>query len=615
MCGIAGIISLNPEEIHHHRLEQMGQSLVHRGPDGHGYWINSSGTAGFAHRRLAIIDLSDSANQPMHFKQFSIVYNGEIYNYPELRNELISKGYVFKTQSDTEVILAAYHCYRENCLELFDGMFAFAIWDDEKKELFAARDRFGEKPFFYHYNKKENCLFFASEIKALSAVGVAGEEDNQVLLYYLNTGFSRPAHHRGRTFFKSVLSLPPAHYLRYALHENKPEKKKYWELSKKTQPISEAVAMEEFKNLLRTAIQRRLRSDVPTATNLSGGLDSSSIAAVIKQLIPDGELYKSFSVVFPGFEKDESAYINEVTQRLSLENHSITATAESLADNLRDVCYYQEEPFNSSSVFIQFLLGGLAKSHGIKVLLDGQGADETLGGYSNYIHWYLQELLAHAKWGTFRKEKAFLAENKVPVEWGFKNYVAAFAAGSTAKALLAKQKALFKNNIELNEEFVAANYSEDLFYKPVVKGLNDVLLYNTTQAGLEELLRFADRNSMAHGVELRLPFLYHKLVEFVFSLPSHYKIRNGYTKWILRETMKEELPASVAWRKDKIGFEPPQLQWMKETPLQQLIYQSRQKLAAAGIIKKQVVNQPVRPSSAYAAESHDWRYLIAGMFI
>lgn len=615
MCGIAGIISLNAERVHHHYLEQMGQSLAHRGPDGSGLWTNLSATAGFAHRRLAVIDLSDAAGQPMHYKHYTIVYNGEIYNYPEIRSELVKKGYPFKTASDTEVILAAYDYYGEGCLEMFDGMFAFAIWDEQKKQLFAARDRFGEKPLFYHYDKKDNCLFFASEMKALWAAGVVKDEDNRVLLYYLNTGISRPAHHKGRTFYRGILSLPAAHYLQYTLNENKLELKNYWTLAAKTRKTTDAEALEEFSVLLQTSVKRRLRSDVPTATNLSGGLDSSSIAAIIQQLIPPNNPYKSFSIVFPGFEKDESNHIKEVSQFLSLQNHAITTSAADLADNLQQICYYQEEPFNSSSVYIQFLLGGLAREQGIKVLLDGQGADEILAGYGKYIHWFLQELFSKGQWQRLNKEKRLLKNNEIPFSWGIRNYVAALTPGLTASRLKAKQKAIFDSNKELSDEFVAANYSEALFFKPDIKTLNDVLYFDTTRSGLEELLRFADRNTMAHGVELRLPFLSYQLVEFVFSLPAAFKIRNGYTKWILRETMKKTLPASVVWRKDKIGFEPPQLQWMQDPSLQQLIYQSRKKLAAAGILKKELAGLPVRPSSAYAAESPDWRYLIAGMLL
>lgn len=615
MCGIAGIISPDTDNIYHHKLEQMGQSLLHRGPDGYGSWISNSGTAGFAHRRLAIIDLTNGGAQPMHFEHLTIVYNGEIYNYPEIRDQLKAKGYRFNTQSDTEVLLLAYHCYGEQCLELLDGMFAFAIWDDNKGELFAARDRFGEKPFYYHYNKRERSIYFASEIKALTAIGVGGEEDNQVLLYYLCTGLSRPAHHRGRTFFKSILYLPPAHFLRFRPRDNHIERKGYWSFEPRTEPISATAALEKFEQLLYTSVKRRLRSDVSTGTNLSGGLDSSAIASTISGVADRGSPYQSFSVKFPGFDKDESVYIDEVCRLLALTNHSITPDADQLAQTLQDLCYFQEEPFNSASVFLQYQLAGLARSHNVKVLLDGQGADETLAGYQHQLHWYLQELLRQGKWNDFRRQKAMLQSSPLQLNWSYRNYLAAWLPGKANKALEKRQKQLFQNNPDLNPEFTLANYSSDLVQKPVLKTLNDVLWHHTTQGALEELLRYADKNTMSHGVELRLPFLYHELVEFVFSLPAELKIKDGYTKWILRDSMKEKLPASVVWRKDKIGFEPPQRAWMQEQPLQELIYQSRKKLAAAGILRKELVNQPVHPSSAYSEQNTDWRYLIAGMFI
>lgn len=617
MCGIAGIISPDKSSIVPQRLKQMSDTLAHRGPDGEGLWINRSGVAGFSHRRLAIIDLSPGGAQPMHYPsredaRYTIVYNGEIYNYVELRKVLQNKRYVFNTKSDTEVILAAYDCYKEKCVEYFDGMFAFAIWDEEEQQLFAARDRFGEKPFFYHYHN--NALYFGSEVKALWAAGVQRTADEAMLLHYLASGNVQSPINKTQTFYKEIYSLPAAHFLLYNPASAAVTTTQYWTIEDKG-TYTGSNPVEQFGDLLSLSVKRRLRSDVPIGTNLSGGLDSSSVIAAANELTGGTLSHKSFSVVFPGFDKDESPFISDVTKKFNLENFNITPSAADLITDFENLCYHQELPFDSASVYLQYALSRLAKQHDVKVLLDGQGADESLAGYTKYFHWYLQELLREAKWKTFSAEKKALTSNNVGLQWNYKNYLAALLPAQTAAFLRKKEIAQLKKTAELEDDFVNEYLDEAIFYKPPVYALNDVLRFNTLQSGLEELLRFADRNSMAFGRELRLPFLSHELVEFVFSLPANFKIRNGYSKWILRETMKEKLPASVAWRKDKTGFEPPQLQWMNNPLLQQLIYQSRQKLSAAGILKKSKVNIPIRPVTAFSAQNMDWRYLVAAQYL
>ncbi|MBX2923995.1 MAG: asparagine synthase (glutamine-hydrolyzing) [Chitinophagaceae bacterium] len=618
MCGIAGIISRDTGSIDRQRLKKMSDALAHRGPDGEGVWINRRGNAGFAHRRLAVIDLSPAGAQPMHYPsteepRYTIVYNGEIYNYIELKEILQAKGYIFHTQSDTEVILAAYDCYKENCLGLFDGMFAFALWDEREQQLFAARDRFGEKPFFYHCHN--NALYFGSEIKALSAAGIEKRVDEQVLLYYLASGMSQSPANRQRTFYRNILSLPPAHYFYYKPADLHIQCTRYWDIDKTIETDKTIDPVERFRELFYNSVKRRLRSDVPAGTSLSGGLDSSSIVSSISGLTNPARSYKSFSVVFPGFEKDESGYIQEVITKYGIENFSISPTVHDCINDLEQVCYHQELPFDSAGIYLQFALSRLAKQHGIKVLLDGQGADEALAGYTKYFHYYLQQLIGTGAMKLFKDEKKALLSNNTDVKWSYKNYLAALLPRQAASFLRNREMQGLTRAGEIEDEFIDQYLDEELFFKPVVKNLNDILYYNTMQSGLEDLLRYADRNSMAFGRELRLPFLNHELVEFVFSLAAGFKIKEGYSKWILRETMKEKLPASVVWRRDKTGFEPPQLQWMKEPLLQERIYHSRQKLFDAGILKKSKVNIPVRPVAAYAADNMDWRYLITGALL
>ncbi len=603
----------------------MADAIAHRGPDGEGYWINQSKSVGFAHRRLSIIDLSEAAGQPMLYSpgnsstsapRYTITYNGELYNFPEIKKQLTSKGYTFRTSSDTEVILAAYDCYQEECLQYFDGMFAFAIWDEKEQTLFTGRDRFGEKPFFYYWDEPGNTFLFASEMKALWAAGIEKTVEEEALLYYIGLGFTQFPIEKHRTFYKSIYTLPPAHYMKWQVTRNRITTRRYWDIDKNsTFSCNEKEAVEKFRSLFFSSVKKRLRSDVPVGTSLSGGLDSSSIAGAIHSLCANNGNYKSFSAVFPGYEKDESKHIQEIVSAFGLANFTVSPTHNCLIDSLDKLCYHHEQPIGSSSVYTQYAVCQLAARHNMKVLLDGQGADETIAGYSKYIHWWLQELVSYKKFRQYKQEKKALTDNKVPFEWGFKNYMAACAPGLAAAALQRREQKRLNTNNEIEPAFMRAFNNGDGFGKPFVNRLNDVLYYNTMQNGLEELLRYADRNSMAHGLELRLPFLSHELVEFLFSTPGNYKIRQGYTKWILRESLKNELPATVTWRKDKIGFEPPQMQWMNQPSLQECIHDAKQKLSAAGILKKDVLNISVRSRGAYDPDNPDWRYLMAATLL
>jgi asparagine synthase (glutamine-hydrolysing) len=625
MCGIAGIISLQSNLVSAEKLKRMTDAIQHRGPDGEGYWINENATAGFGHRRLAIIDITDTGKQPMHYLgRYTIIHNGEIYNYIELKEELIKKGYHFQSQSDTEVILAAYDCYKEECLQYFDGMFAFVIWDEKDQSLFAARDRFGEKPFYYHFDGA--AFSFASEMKALWAVGIAKETDNTMLLNYLSLGWVKNPTNLSQTFYKNIFCLPQAHFLKLQLGSKINTIKSYWDIDKETvSNISEKDAVEKFNELFTTSVQRRLRSDVKIGTSLSGGLDSSSIIAAISKVktrwlsgqnpIAIGSKAETFSAVFPGFEKDESEYIDKLVAAYPSTNHFVTPAAGDLINNFEKICFHQEEPFGSSSIFAQYKVYELAKQQGVTVLLDGQGADEILAGYPKYIHWYLQELFAAKKKKLLKKEKAALRSNEFSFNWGVKNYLAA-RLPKQAAAQIEKDAAYdVQQNKQLTKEFRKAFYNRQTVYKPIYTKLNDALYYSSMQTGLEELLRYADRNSMAHGREVRLPFLNHELVQFVFSLPPRYKINNGWTKWILRETIKNSLPDDIVWRKNKTGFETPQKQWMQDEAVQEAIHEAKKKFAASAILKKKELNKKVQPMAAHDAGNFDWRYLSAAMLL
>jgi len=616
MCGIAGIISSDADRFSPAIVNKMTTALAHRGPDGDSFWSNPSKQVLFGHRRLSIIDLSENGRQAMHYQnRYTIIYNGEIYNYLEIREQLQKKGHTFQSQSDTEVILAAFSSYKEDCLQLFDGMFSFAIWDEEQKTLFAARDRFGEKPFYYLYDDFNNVFWFASEIKALTAAGIETSVNNQKLLMYLSLGYCEDPSDKDGTFYNKIKQLPSANFLFYNLPEKNLVLRQYWKLDKEKElTISKSRAIEAFSELFTTSISRRLRSDVPLGTSLSGGLDSSSVTAIIHEQIKSGKS-KTLSSVFPGFSKDESIYIQNVTNAFQLENISVTPTADEFTRDFTTLLYHQEAPVSSASVYIQYRVFELAKKYDVKVLLDGQGADEILGGYMRYIHWYLQELLGQNKFSQFKFEKKALRANQIPFTWTWKNYVASKFTQVSKNQLEARELQKILNNTELDTDFVTQNLDKKLMNKPLVSKLNDILYFNTSQSGLGELLRYADRNSMAHGREVRLPFLSHELVEFIFSLPSHFKIHNGWTKWILRKTVEKKLPAEIVWRKDKIGFEPPQKSWMEHPLLQDYLYESKKKLVNQNILKPSILSKKNQPHEAYAADNVDWRYLVAGQLV
>lgn len=607
MCGIAGIISPNQEHINTYVLQRMGEALRHRGPDGEGIWINEAKKVGFSHRRLAIIDLTEQAAQPMHYMgRYTIVYNGELYNYIELRNELKKVGYNFFSNSDTEVIMAAYDYYKIKCLQHFDGMFAFALWDEAEQTLIAARDRFGEKPFYY-FNEKE-VFVFGSEMKAIWASGIEKEADYKMILNYITLGYVQNPADKTQTFYKDISSLPPSHYLLF--RKGKLSVRKYWSIDKQQMnTIQEEQAVEKFNELFSESVSRRLRSDVSVGTSLSGGLDSSSVLYYMKQFHPKD--IQTFSAVFPGFEKDESRYIQTVTNHLEISNHTVTPNEQELYEDFEKLMYHHEEPLSSSSIYAQYRVFKLAKENDIKVLLDGQGADEVLAGYHRYLHWYLQEKINRYQFSKMRDELRMLKKNKIRVEWGIKNYIAAYLPSHVSLALEKREYNTIVHNHEVSKDLfgLLRGREWDGIHKPVVTKLNDILCFNMMEHGLEELLRFSDRNSMAHGCEVRLPFLNHDLVRFVFSLPSDFKIKGGFTKHILRKLMNQKLPDEIVWRTDKIGYEPPQKKWLSAAVMQDAVIESKKTLVSKGVLNKKALQRRPAPAHAHEAKNTDWRYL------
>jgi len=606
MCGITGIISKKSQLIFEERIQPAIKCLEHRGPEGNGIWINEDRSVGLGHLRLSIIDLSKEAAQPMHYlHRYCIIHNGELYNYIEIREQLLREGYQFSTQSDTEVIVAAYDHWATDCLTRFDGMFAFAIWDEKEKKLFAARDRFGEKPFFFFYDEEQ--LLFASEMKSLWSMGVSKKVNNAMLYNFLTIGYTSNPADPNETFYQEIQKLPAASYLTYSLAENQLIIEKYWQVYPEIKNISEAGAIEQFRHLFGQSIKRRLRSDVDIGTSLSGGLDSSSVVAFCQPHSSKHYTQKCFTASFDNFEKDELKYAQLVAKQFGLKHVVTPINGNETVELMHEAMYHQEEPIASASALAQYKVFRSAKQNGVTVLLDGQGADELLAGYYKYYKWYWQELYRNKKLKK-SKELPLAYELGVKEEFGWKNKIAALFPEFTAGILQTQKAKKAFRHPDLDREFAFSNKQNFYYSTPSAFDLNGVLYYNSFVNGLEELLRMADRNSMAHAVEVRLPFLDHQLVEFLFTLPPGLKIHAGWTKWLLRKTVEDILPKEIAWRKDKLGFEPPQKQWMGEKNVQDAIREGKKKLIEQKILKPSAITKKIQPHDAYAADNWDWKY-------
>lgn len=580
MCGIAGIYNLNAEPVIFEDLKKMTDAIIHRGPDGEGQWLNKKESVGFGHRRLSIIDLSENGKQPMHYKgnRYTITFNGEIYNYIELKQELIKRGYYFESECDTEVLLALYDLKKEACLEDLDGMFAFAIWDELEQSLFCARDRFGEKPF--HYFKDAKKFVFASEIKQFWSIGINKKMSSSKLNNFVEKGVIGEASQADVTFFDGISKLKPAHYLKInksgelSIHN-------YWRIDENAKEFTGTIeqAAEQFFELFKDSVRLRLRSDVPVGSSLSGGLDSSSIVMLIDALKGKELQQNTFSARFKNFAKDEGKYIEEVIKACkNMKVHYTWPDKDYFEEVLTKVCYHQDEPFGSASIVAQYAVMELAKKHQVTVLLDGQGADEQLAGYLPYYSLYLDQL-------NFTNKKLFLSELKA-----FQQFHGAVYPYTSLKESETIRMKLGRYKRKL--------LKQDYFFASLLKTR---LINDTCTSGLSELLRYADRNSMAHSREVRLPFLSHKLVEFVFSLPTDYLLHMGWTKYVLRRSMETILPSTICWRTDKIGYEPPQNQWLDLPGFKREIERCS---SALGINYNREIRGEI-----------DWRLLMASKFI
>lgn len=606
MCGICGIITFDKAPVSKQQLKLMTNALAHRGPDGEGFWLSNIANIGFGHRRLSIIDLSQSGNQPMQYAdgRFTITFNGEIYNYIELKSKLIQHGYQFKSDSDTEVLLALYHQKGAQCLNDLEGMFAFAIWDEEKQILFCARDRFGEKPLYIFKDDKQ--LVFASEIKALFAIGVKRQINQNKLFNFISLKHTYEPYNRSSTFYNGIEKLEAAHYIIINSSGNT-TKVKYWDIDVNNQSdIPFEDACKTFRQLFNDSLLRRLRSDVPIGSSLSGGLDSSLIVCLIDS-INNGHLQQStFSARFKNFEKDEGYFMQQVIEKTNVDPHFVFPDEDTFLDSFERMTYHMEEPFGTASVMAQYAVMELAKKNQVTVLLDGQGADESLAGYNYMYYYFFLDQARHNRSNLKAELKAYHKLFNTEFVTGKLFNLYACAPTLYNKSIRYKQKREAAANDFIHKDFEKTYGKIHFEYNQgIANSFNHNLYYSISSGQLEELLMYADRNSMAHSLEVRLPFLDHNLVEFVFSLPPHFKIQKAWTKYIMRKSFEDILPPSICWRKDKIGYITPDFMWLQNPKIQDKIQSDISILVDNKIVNAPLVDAVKTTNAKFKADTTD----------
>jgi asparagine synthase (glutamine-hydrolysing) len=554
MCGIAGFIDKQLAQSEAEDLiKQMLAVQHHRGPDFQAFWQKDSLTLG--HNRLSIIDLSEASHQPFHYGEVTIVFNGEVYNYIELKKELSAAGYVFNTQGDTEVICAAYLHWGTSCVKHFIGMWAFALWDEKNQQLFCSRDRFGIKPFLYISMGEK--FYFASALNTLKKANVFNSAVNvEQLKRGLVFGW---ADFRGETVFSIVKALEPGHNLLY--RQGKIKVELYWDIdfSQPKSLLSWEEKREKFYSLFMDAVKLHFRSDVSNGICLSGGLDSTSIASAFSTLYPQTPL-KTFTIYFEGEGRvDERPYVYETIKKYpNLQPFYQSPTHEEVAEIYSSAAWHADVPLYGSSHIAGFFVMRLAKQNGVTVVNDGQGSDEYLGGY---LHSFYRLIGAHLKKLHF--SKALALWQAVSKREGFSSGKKAdFLAKSILTAWLSEQQ-IYELEYKKWQELCGSIPS--LFMETFnVSALDNFLYHLLFHTTLQPILHFEDRKSMAYSIESRVPFLDHRLVEFAFTLRTEDRISSkAETKYILREGLKNILPTAVYERKDKKGFVTPgEIEWL-----------------------------------------------------
>jgi len=618
MCGINGILQLKagtPASLQP-QIDAMNLAIAHRGPDGDGSFVGPEIALG--HRRLAILDLSDAGAQPMYSVdgELVLVFNGEIYNYLELAEELRGKGYVFKSHSDTEVILHAYREWGEDCVQRFNGMWAFALWDAAKNKLFASRDRLGVKPFFYLQTEEQ--FIFSSEIGGIRAVNAVHEANLGKLHDYLAYGYRT---NNGETFFKNIFELKPGHIL--VGQAGKLSFRRFWQIRPDQSAPEPAGRVAAYAELLRDAVRLRFRSDVPVALLQSGGIDSSVICTIVNDEIDSHRLgvetVTAFTATHPGHAFDESAPVRELMKTCPhIRSVEMSPNGDTLATDFFDYVRAMQEPMGSAASFAHWKLMQEVRSQGIKVVINGQGADEALAGYGQYIRGYrLLDLIQTRPAAALTEAKAIRRQ----MPWGYVSL-----AAQTFKAVLGRRAAsrfraryVERSFDVLSKDFKQAqrNYLPDLGMAWDGRNLDRHLRSQLQDYGLNQILHYEDQSAMSQGIEIRSPFVDYRLMEFAFALPDEAKFSGGITKKILREGFTQRVPDSIINSKVKLGFAIPFADWMQRPALQHLVrklvnsdsFKSR-KIWDAGKLAA-VLTDPGAAASGFPV----WRFLMTALWL
>jgi len=541
--------------------------MRHRGPDGDGRWVASSAEVGLLHRRLAIIDLSPRAAQPMRAESGTVItYNGEIFNFPELR-ERLSSHWTFRTASDTEVILAAYDRWGPDCVSHFRGMFAFAIWDERQKRLFAARDRFGIKPFYYAV--VDGILYFASEAKALLPILPAIETDPDALAEYLTFQYTIGE----KTLFSRVNQLLPGHCMIFAC--GRLDIRRYWDVHytidfDRRQPYFEA----RLRELLSDSVSLHLRSDVPIGAYVSGGIDSSLISILAAKADHRSRLgFHGRFAGLPGY--DEFSYAEIAAQGAGLTLHSIDITARDFVEKIQEVIWHLDFPVAGPGSFPQYVVSELAARH-VKVVLGGQGGDEMFGGYARYLIAYFEQCIKAAIDGTYRSGNYVVTIESIIPNLGllreYKPLIQEFWRDGLFEDLDARYFRLIDRSSDMADEVEWRDLDKIRVFEAFRDIFNrrdnveheayfDKMTHFDFKCLLPALLHVEDRMSMAHGIESRVPFLDHPLVEFMATAPADVKFSGGDSKHLLKSAFRHELPRPILERRDKMGFPVPLKEW------------------------------------------------------
>ncbi len=604
MCGIFGIWQSGGRAVDVAEIQKTSDILAHRGPDGEGYVLVRTETGkavacagettdprlglpaadelrgqsfdlALGHRRLAILDLSCRGHQPMSSPDGAlwITHNGEVYNYRQLRSELRGEGFEFTSETDTEVILAAYQKWGPDCLARFVGMWAFAIWDNRKHRLFLARDRFGIKPLYYIHSADR--FAFASEIKALVHQTGFGfnPDDRSVCRFVERQLLPDPA--TGSTFFQGVYALPPACWLTVE-PDDSVMLHRYWDLDVDNEAGTLDVdgAVQGFREHLTESIRLCLCGSVPIGSCLSGGIDSSSIVCTISQMlaVPGGvneqvgARPRTFSAVYdsPG-PYNERTYVDQVLRSTQAEGYLTYPDGKRLREDLEKLTWHQDEPFATTTIFAQWCVMSKAAEGRVRVLLDGQGADEILGGYTPFTV-FLSELISRKKWVRACRETSAIADKTGSAVLPMLTRAAYHSLPASLRRIAARvRKNGSAETILLRPEF-AKQLCEDDIYEFDQDGPDTLSkhLWALVKHSLPDLLRYEDRNSMAFSLESRVPFLDHRLVSYAFQEAAPWRINQGWTKWILRRAMERIVPSEVVWRRDKVGFGTPMVDWVSE---------------------------------------------------